>query len=265
MKWEIAVKSHGTGKKLMKTDYLRQKKELIPLVLFGALAVLAVLILIKTTSFFAASSRAQNIVKKASEQNNVGANDMDKYFTKYKVLADALKKNNLFAPPPPKQHPVKEVSGILGDEVLIEGKWYKAGDTIGDAKIVAIGPTQATIEWDGVEKVFLPFDAAISEAPMRSQAKKAVVKAGKADMVVIQSGRESVSDRESKGRGEKQRGDTNWARKMSMDELRKTRGEIERYIEGLRAKGVTDPEKYEGAMKKMEVVEGAMWERGDSK
>ena len=249
----------------MKIDYLRQKKELIPLVMFGASVVLAGLILVKTTSFFTTLARAENIVKKATVQNNVEANDIEKYFTKYKVLADALKKNNLFAPPPPKQHPVKEVSGIFGNEVLIKDRWYKVGDTVGDAKIVAIGPTQAIIEWDGVEKAFLPFDATISDAPRRSQAKKAVVKTGKADMVVIQSGRESISDREGKGRGEKQREDTNWARKMSMDELRGVRGQIAEYIEGLRAKGVTDPEKYEGALKKMEVVEGAMWERGDSK
>jgi len=50
-----------------------------------------------------------------------------------------------------------------------------------------------------------------------------------------------------------------------MDELRNTREKIERYIEGLRAKGVTDPAEYEGALKKMEAVEGAIWERGDSK
>jgi len=249
----------------MKPDYLRQKKELIPLVLFGASAAFAVLILMKTTSFFTALARAENIVKKASAQNNVDANDMDKYSTKYKVLADALKKNNLFAPLPPKQHPVKEVWGILGDEVLIEGKWYKVGDTIGDAKIMAIGSTSAKIDWNGAEKVFLPIDATIPEAPKGSLAEKAVAKAGKADMVVIQSDRESISDREGRGREQKQRGDTNWARKMSIDELRGVRGQIAEYIEGLRAKGVTDPEKYEGALKKMEVVEGAMWERGDSK
>ena len=254
----------------MKTDYLRQKKELIPLVMFGASVVLAILILVKTTSFFTTLTKAQSIVKNATVQNNVDANDMDKNFTKYKVLAEALKKNNLFAPPPPKQHPVKEVSGIFGNEVLIKDRWYKVGDTVGDAKIVAIGPTQATIEWKGAEKVFLPFDAANSKTPKRSQSGKAVVKAGKADMVVIQSGRESMSDRESrdrgkKQRGEKQRGDTNWARKMSMDELRGVREKIAEHIEGLRAKGVTDPAEYEGAMIKMEAVEGAMWERGDSK
>ena len=50
---------------------------------------------------------------------------------------------------------------------------------------------------------------------------------------------------------------------MSRSELRKQRGEIERYIDGLKEKGVTDPEEYEGAMKKMETVESAMWEKGE--
>ncbi len=249
----------------MKLDYLKEKKDLVSVILLGVSAFLAVLILVKVTGFFTAPARAENIVKAAIAQNNAVAEDMDKYFTKYQVLADELKKNNLFAPRAPKQHPVKEVLGIFGNEVLIKDKWYKVGDTVGDAKIVAIGPTQATIEWEGAEKAFLPFDAKISEAPKRSQSGKAVIKAGKADMVVIKSGRESVSNRKGRKGGEKQKGDTNWARKMSMDELRGVRGQIAKYIEGLRAKGVTDPEKYEGALKKMEAVEGAMRERGDSK
>lgn len=249
----------------MKLDYLRQKKELIPLVLFGASVLMALLILIKVVGFFVFSARAENLVERAIAQNDTDTKDTEKYFAESKALAEGLKKNNLFAPPPPKQHPVKEVWGILGDEVLIEGKWYKVGDTIGDAKILAIGPTSAKIDWNGAEKVFLPIDATIPEAPKGSQAKKAVAKAGGADTVVIQYRRESMSDREGKGKGEKKKGDTSWARKMSMDELRNTREKIERYIEGLRAKGVTDPAEYEGAMIKMEAVEGAMWERGDSK
>jgi hypothetical protein len=52
---------------------------------------------------------------------------------------------------------------------------------------------------------------------------------------------------------------------MSIDDLRKTRGKIAEYIERLRTKGVRDPAAYEGAMRKMNAVEGAMWERGGSK
>jgi len=136
----------------MKLDCLKEKKELVSVVLLVASAFLAVLILVKVTGFFAASAKAESLVKKAVAQNETDASDVDKYFAKYKVLADALKKNNLFVPPAPKQHPVKEVSGIFGNEVLIKDKWYKVGDMVGDAKIVAIGPTQATIEWDGKEQ-----------------------------------------------------------------------------------------------------------------
>ncbi len=236
----------------MKPDYLRQNKELIQLVLFGTSVVLAGLILVKTTSFFTSLARAQSIVQKATEQNNVDENDADKYLTKYKVLAEALKKNNLFAPAPPRQHPVKEVSGIFGSEVLISDKWYKIGDMIGDAKIVSIEPTQAIIEWDGMKKTFLPFDATISEAPKGSQAKKAVVKAGKADMVVIQSGRESMSDRESRTglRRAFERMRERWPtiyekqrEKLSaIDEKWPTMSEKEREIVG---KWLEDPENFE--------------------
>jgi hypothetical protein len=102
----------------MSFDYLKEKKELVLVVLFGFSVLSAVLILVKITGFFTASARAENLVKRAVEQNNTDARDTDKYFTKYKLLANALKKNNLFAPPPPKQHPVKEVPAIFGNEVL---------------------------------------------------------------------------------------------------------------------------------------------------
>ena len=143
----------------MKLDYLKEKKELVSVVLLVVSAFLAVLILVKVTGFFTASAKAENIVKTAIAQNNTDAEDMDKYFAKYKALANELKKNNLFAPPPPKQHPINEVLGIFGNEVLIKDKWYEVGATVGEAKIVAIGPTKVTIEWDGKETTFAPIDA----------------------------------------------------------------------------------------------------------
>ncbi len=163
----------------MKLDYLKEKKELVSVILLGVSAVLAVLILVKVTGFFTAPARAEKIVKNAV-QNNTDANDMDKYFAKYKALANELKKNNLFTPPPPKQHPINEVLGIFGNEVLIKDKWYKVGDSVGEAKIVAIGPTQATIEWDGEEKTFAPIDAKGSSQPggPRGRGSRAVAKAG---------------------------------------------------------------------------------------
>jgi len=162
----------------MKLDYLKEKKELVSVVLLGASAFFAVLILIKVTGFFAASARAENLVKTAVANNKTDPNDMKIYFARYKTLADALKKNNLFVPPPPKQHPVKEVWGIFGNEVLIKDKWYKVGDSVEDAKVVAIEATQVTIEWDGNKKTFAPLDATEPSQPGGPRDSRATVSSG---------------------------------------------------------------------------------------
>ncbi|MHC4103832.1 MAG: DUF3106 domain-containing protein [Planctomycetota bacterium] len=175
----------------MKIDYLKEKKELVSVVLLCVSAVLAVSILVKVTGFFTASARAAKIVTDAIAQNAEKANDIDKYFTKYKLLADALKKNNLFAPPPPKQHPVTEVTGIFGDEVIIRDKLYKVGDKVGEATIVSIEAMQVTIEWDGKNKTFSPMDAKSSSQPGSSRAsargKPARSAGGSAQMVAVGS------------------------------------------------------------------------------
>jgi len=175
--------------KLDYLNYLKEKKEVVSVVLLGVSAFLAVLILIKVGSFFAASARAEHLVKMAIAQNNTDAKDMEKYFAESKAIANELKRENLFAPPPPKQHPVKEVWGIFGDEVLIKNKWYKVGDMVGDAKIVVIGPTSIKIEWDGKEKAFAPIDAVVASAPRGSKRAeppaKEVAKGG-AKMVEVQ-------------------------------------------------------------------------------
>lgn len=175
----------------MKIDYLKEKKELVLVFLFGLSVFFAVLIMVKITGFFAASARAENILKIAVAQNIADANGTDKYFERYRVLAEALKKNNLFTPPPPRQHPVKEVLGIFGDEVLINGRWYKIGDKVADATITAIEPTKVKIEWEGSEKIFAPISGSASEASGRlsrnTRMGRTTTRSGEAKMVVIGS------------------------------------------------------------------------------
>jgi hypothetical protein len=95
-----------------------------------------------------------------------------------KADADRLKKKNLFASLPPRKHPVKEVSGILGSDVLIAGKWYQVGGKIGDAKIVAVGSRDVTIEWDGKKKAFAPIAAAITGGPAKKKPTRPVPQKG---------------------------------------------------------------------------------------
>jgi hypothetical protein len=162
----------------MKPDYLRQKKELVPIVLFVASVALAALILIKATSFFATSARAERLVKKAVAQNQPNSEEMKECVAKSEAIADELKKKNLFAPPSPKQHPVSSVFGILGDEALIGNRWYKVGDKVQEARIVAIEPTRVRIEWEGREKVFAPLQATGQPDSGRPRAVRRSTRAG---------------------------------------------------------------------------------------
>jgi len=189
-------------------NYLRQQKRLIPFALLGISAAFAVLILIKTTSFFVASARAEALVRRAASQAKPDAEAMKECEAKSLAIADDLKKSNLFSPPPPKQHPVSSVLGILGDEVLIEDKWYKAGDRVGEARIVAIETSRVRIEWQGREKVFAPIDGTTEPASDGSRRLRrdtsAVAQSSKssnrlADMVLIgQAGNARAAGKPSK-------------------------------------------------------------------
>ncbi len=175
--------------KYMKLNYLKEKKELISIILLGVSAFLAILILIKITSFFVVSARAKNLAKAAIEQNNAGAQDTEKYVGASREIASKLKRENLFAPPAPKKHPVTEVRAIFGDEVLINDRWYKVGQMVGDAKIVAIEPTQVRIEWDSNQRTFLPINASTPEdsRSQRAEAREGGSGGERADLVVVGS------------------------------------------------------------------------------
>ena len=176
----------------MKIDYLKEKKELAPVALLVVSAVLAILATARVVGFFVAAARAETVVKNAVELNNADTGETEEAFAKSREIADELKRVNLFAPPPPKEHPVKTVPAILGDTALINGRWCKVGDTVGGAKILAIGPTEVKIEWEGSEKTFLPINTEGSEDGGRPTSGRTVARAGgpggeRADSVVIRS------------------------------------------------------------------------------
>jgi len=149
----------------MKLDKLKQNEHLIPYVLLGVAALLAILALVKVGDFFATSARARSIVQKAAALDKSDPNLLQANLAGLKDIADALKKRNLFVPPEPRRHPVNEVFGILGNEAFINDGWRKVGDMIGDARVVAIEPTQVKIEWDGQTKYFAPLTATGSGSP----------------------------------------------------------------------------------------------------
>ncbi len=168
----------------MTLDYLKEKKELVSTALLVVSVLSAVLILVKVTGFFAASAKAESAVKNAIAHSEPDPKNVTAQLAKFKKVADALKKSNLFSPPAPKQNPIKMVMGIFGDEALINGKWYKAGAKVGDAKILAVNPTSVETEWDGKKKTFHPIDGGASGSSGSSR-----------------SGRPTASSRGSKSSG----------------------------------------------------------------
>jgi hypothetical protein len=156
-------------------DYLKDKRKAIAVVLVGASAFFGILILIEVAGYFVASANVKRLISDAVARGKLDVNEMEEYSAKSKAIADELKKNNLFAPPPPKQ-PLKQISGIMGDEVVINHKWYKVGDMVGDTKIIAIEPTQIRAEWEGKELVLKPIQAASASGPEERPPKPVVRK-----------------------------------------------------------------------------------------
>jgi len=149
----------------MNFDYFKKNKHLVRPVLLGVSAVLAVLVVVKLRDYYTTSSEAQSIVRKAVDQDKADPKLIQENLAGFKKIADALKKNSLFVPAAPKRHPVSAVLGIMGSEALIKDKWYKVGDKISDAEIVAVEPTVVIIKWDGKEKTFAPISAITAAAP----------------------------------------------------------------------------------------------------
>lgn len=98
---------------------------------------------------------------KAFQQDDESKKDL---IAKYTETVDGLKKKSLFTPPVAKKsNPIKSVTSILGKETQVNGsdKWYKAGDKIGDATIIAIEATQIKVEWNGKESTLAPIAAKV--------------------------------------------------------------------------------------------------------
>jgi hypothetical protein len=166
----------------MNLEFLKIRKELLPKLMRGVLAVCAVLVLGKFIFFVVFCVHTNGIISKADAAVASQQKDIEKLLAGSKAIADELKKKNLLSPPVQNECPVKEISGIIGNETLINGKWYKVGDKIGEAKIVAIGNTEVKIEYEGKEKTFAPINSIANFTPEPPKVeKKEEGKAVKAD------------------------------------------------------------------------------------
>ncbi len=157
----------------MRQDFLKKGQQYLSAALFAFAAVLAVCIFVRLIGFYTTKARAERLVGQEAARGKLDPNEMDKFIAKTKELAEELKKKSLFAPALKEEgHPVKAVTGIFGDEALVNGKWYKVGDKIADAEIISIGATEVKIRWNGNVKSFAPIAAAVSSGPETAAKKK---------------------------------------------------------------------------------------------
>jgi len=72
-----------------------------------------------------------------------------RYLAKYQQSADQLVRQNMFVPPPSGPEPPGDCLAILGDEARFGDRWIKVDDTIGEARVLEIGPMAVTLLFDG--------------------------------------------------------------------------------------------------------------------
>ncbi len=146
----------------VKTADIHRNSQMPPILMAVAL-LLGASTFAKVTAFYADRGRMQGVG--ACRRAEPDPNAVKACLGEAKKVAEAIKQKNLFIKEPPKEHPVKQVDGILGSEAFIAGQWRKAGDKVGDATIVEICPTFVKVEWDGKTTNLAPIGAAISGRP----------------------------------------------------------------------------------------------------
>ncbi len=138
------------------TEMVKKTRKHIPAILLAVSLLLAGVMTAKVMAYAASSMAISARIANAVGAVNCEDEELKVYTAKYVDLAGELKKKSVFAPPPKKKNPVKEVVAIFGKEAFINGKWYKVGDKIGKAELIAIEPTHIVVKFDGKESKIAP-------------------------------------------------------------------------------------------------------------
>lgn len=136
-------------------------REPLARVLLALAGLLGAFILLEVATFLVGAADADSVVAEGAPLGRPLAAPSKEI----KAAVEGLKKNNLFVPRTPEQYPINEVTGILGSQALINGQWYKVGDTVAQAKILAIEPTKVKVAWHGQEKEFTPISSTGAGGP----------------------------------------------------------------------------------------------------
>lgn len=145
----------------MGTRANRHSKGMLSLAMLAAAGLLAAVSVGKVINVFVVSSHLEDAAKKNGITATPSQDQIDKALAADRTVAAELKAAHLFVPQQRRQNPVQEVYAILGNEVLINGQWYKAGDKVQDANVVLVEPTHVVVEWGGQRTSLYPIQATV--------------------------------------------------------------------------------------------------------
>ncbi len=145
----------------MGTRMNRHPSGMLSLAMLAAAVLLAAASVGKVIHVFVVTSRLEEATRKNGISAAPSQDQVDKALAADRTVAAELKAARLFVPQQRRQNPVQEVYAILGDEVLINGRWYKAGDKVQDANVVLVEPTHVVVEWDGQRRNLYPIQATV--------------------------------------------------------------------------------------------------------
>ena len=148
----------------MNFNYIKNKEKYFSKALLLLSLLLIALLVFKVAAFGIGSILLPDKINTAVTASTEKAQGDEEDKTKNNEAVEKLKQKNMFTPPAPKPVP-PACSGVLGDEVIINGKGYKVGQEVGGAKIVAITPNEVTILWEEKEMKLPVFGAVRSNGP----------------------------------------------------------------------------------------------------
>ena len=158
---------------------IRLSRQIIERGLICLLIVLCLGVAIKMIGGFCQNRSIAGTIResiKFLEDQNSKAKE---YLETYAKKVETLKEKGVFCPPK-KEPPPPQITGILGDSVLMAGKWCKVDDEHAGAKVLKIEPTQVTILWKEKEMKLAPMLASVpnnSGGPKKKVKKTETVKA----------------------------------------------------------------------------------------
>jgi hypothetical protein len=150
----------------------KQDQKMVRILLSVLTVFLAVCIFTKVWTFVAAVRAPRRVAEATVRESTTLHGVTEKSSPSGSDPPKQLTQKNVLVPRPPKQNPIVEVTGILGSEAFINGRWCKVGDTIGEARVLAVEATVVKVLWDGQTLAYSPIDSPKRSTPDSPQAKR---------------------------------------------------------------------------------------------